>query len=424
MSLKNKDIILLIALFSLIINKKSNSMVIFPFKTISVPYLIDYRKDKNNYNTSIEIKNHQIYNSSRFFDDHYIFRILSTIKIGQPSQDIICFINIYYDKLLIGEITEISENTFSKSFQGYNYEKSSSFKNLTSEKGLNNDESKEFIGQESIYLYTNFNDIKNNKYTFYPNFKFKYENKIKLKKNSFYGPIIGLILSDNIYEINFMRQIYDRNIISQYIVSFEYKNYNEGMLIIGKLPHEYMPDKYKEEQYKSFYSYQPRTMYLSNFAIDFEEIYSKINDEKIFLSKKHKVNIILNSGLIIGTKQYLEFLEQNFFNKYINKNICEKYITNSDLDNYIIFACAENENLNLEEFPTLNFKMKSENLIFEFDYKDLFKKKENRYYFMVAFEKYSSYVWRLGKPFFIKNTFVYNGDAKTIGFYQKKMKIK
>ena len=68
--------------------------------------------------------------------------------------------------------------------------------------------------------------------------------------------------------------------------------------------------------------------------------------------------------------------------------------------------------------------MKSENLIFEFDYKDLFKKIGNEYFFMIVFEKYNSMIWRLGNPFFFKYTFVYNGDAKTIGFYQKKNEIK
>ena len=39
---------------------------------------------------------------------------------------------------------------------------------------------------------------------------------------------------------------------------------------------------------------------------------------------------------------------------------------------------------------------------------------------MIIFEKFITGFWRFGKPFFLKYTFVYNGDAKTIGFYLKK----
>ena len=119
----------------------------------------------------------------------------------------------------------------------------------------------------------------------------------------------------------------------------------------------------------------------------------------------------------------MEFIEKNFFNEYINLNICKKYTTNS-IDHFIIFSCIENENLIFEKFPILYFNLKSQNLSFEFNYKDLFKKIGNELYFMIVFEKYNSMIWRLGKPFFMKYTFVYNGDAKTIGFYQKKNEIK
>ena len=419
------ELILLISIFSLILTNKNFSMVIFPFKTIPLPFLIDYKKDKNNDNNNNETMN-KIYNSSTFFDEHYMFRIISSIKMGEPTQEIISSINIYDDQLLIGELKNLQNNSFiEKNYIGYNYKKSSSFINLDLKKELNDNKSKEFIAEENLYLFTNINNIKNKKYTLFPNFKFKVENKIITNNNNFNGLNIGLILSDNYYEINFMKQIHDRNIISKYIVSFEYNDYNEGLLVIGKLPHEYMPEKYNEDQYKSFYSYQPRTMFLTNFILDFNEIYSIVNYEKVNFIKKIKTNIILNAGLIIGIKEYMEFIENNFFNQYIKMNICQKYTTNTQyIENFIIFSCSENKELDFEKFPTLYFEMKSQNLSFEFDYNDLFKKIGNKYFFLVVFEKLNSGVWRLGKPFFMKYTFVYNGDAKTIGFYLKKNNIK
>ena len=420
MSLKYKGILIFLH-FILINSIKEESMIVFPFKTISLPFFKDYRKDQNN-----DISN-KSYNSTKFFDEHYIFRILSPMKIGDPPQEIIAFINIYYEKLLIGELLEIPDKIFDNSFyRGYNYKKSSSFINLTLNNiNLFNNESKIFIGEEKIYLFTSINDIQNNKYSCFPNFRFNIEKTIEYNNNLLYGLIIGLVLSDNYYESNFMRQIHDRNIISKYIVSFEFTNNEDGMLIIGKYPHEYSPDKYSEENLKSFYSYQPRTMYLTNFVISFNEIYSLIDNEKYSLKQKSRSILVLNSRLIIGTKEYMEFIENYFFKEYININICEKYFTNTNsLDDFIIFSCLDDEKLKLSEFPNLNFNMKSENLTLELNYKDLFKNIGNNYYFLIAFEKFGGYAWRLGKPLFLKYTFVYNGDSKTIGFYLKKKLFK
>lgn len=219
-----------------------------------------------------------------------------------------------------------------------------------------------------------------------------------------------------------MKQIRDRNIISSYIISFEYLNDNEGLIVLGKYLHECFPEKYKEINYKSFYSYQPRTMFLTNFVINFDEIYSYNNKEKYFLQKTTRTNIILNIGVIIGTNEYMQFIMNNYFNKYINNNnTCEMNFTSDDFFNsFIILACNDNQNFNIKEFPPLIFYIKSENITFEFTYKDLFKKIDDKYYFLIIFEKYVTGYWRFGKPFYKKYTFVYNGDAKTIGFYLDK----
>ena len=161
-------------------------------------------------------------------------------------------------------------------------------------------------------------------------------------------------------------------------------------------------------------------MYLTNFIINFDEIFSFSNNEKYFLQKTRKGNIILNSGLIIGTNEYMQFIFNHFFNEYIKNDICVLSSYDSDFNNYFIFYCHDNQNLTLEKFPTLNFRIKSENITFQFNYKDLFKKIQNKYFFLIIFEKFITGFWRFGKPFFLKYTFVYNGDAKTIGFYLKK----
>ena len=403
---------ILLSLFSIIISIKDDPMIVFPFKSIPLSTL---GVENINENPKEE------YNSLIFLDEHYVFRLLSPLKIGTPPQDIISFVNTYSDILLIGEMLKIPNKIYPQSFyRGYHYNESSSFINITFKNNESISDKKEFIGEENIYLYTNINDIKENKYSKISNFKFKIENQIQYNHNVLYGLIIGLILDDKNSETNFMKQIHNRNLISSYIVSFEYTNETEGMVIIGKYPHEYLPQKYKEGQYKSFYSYQPKTMYLTNFEIEFNEIYSFSNNEKNVLEKNPRGKLFLNSGLIIGTNEYMKYIEENFFNHYINNSICEKNEINNVFYDFIIFSCNDNKDFNTEKFPKLNFNRKTENLTFEFEFKDLFKKINNKYYFLIVFELYGEDIWKIGKPFFLKYTFVYNGDAKTIGFYEIK----
>jgi hypothetical protein len=180
-----------------------------------------------------------------------------------------------------------------------------------------------------------------------------------------------------------------------------------------------MPKKYKEETFKMIYPNRIKDAYLTNFVIIFEEIYSSINKEKYLIQKFAQGYLFINTGFIIGVKEYRNFIEQQFFNKYINMSICQKNHTILDYDEFIIFSCFENKIFNLEEFPSLNFNIKSENLFFEFTYKDLFKKIDDKYYFLVVFKNFDSGSWNIGKPFYLKYTLVYNGESKAIGFYSK-----
>jgi len=408
---KNVRIILILTIFTFIISLNEESMIIFPFKIVGLSSLGD-----------VEEKNEkQSYNGIKFFYDQYSFRMFSPVKLGSPPQDIIAFINFNYNYLLIGKLLEIPQKIYPNSFyKGYKYDKSYSFINITSINNTKKINSKNFICNEKLYLFSKIKDLEENIYTSFPNFEFTIEKNIRFDYNSIYGLIIGLQLKDDKnYETNLLNQINTKNIISSNIISFEFKNENEGILILGKYPHEYMPKKYKKENFKMIYSYRLKDSYLTNFAINFEEIYSSINKEKYLIQKFAKGYLFINIGLIIGISEYKNFIEKLFFNKYINMSICQKDYTNIDYEEFTIFSCYDNKKFNFEDFPSLTFNMKSENLFFEFTYKDLFKKIDDKYYFLVVFKNYDVGSWTIGKPFYLKYTLVYNGESKAIGFYSK-----
>ena len=73
---------------------------------------------------------------------------------------------------------------------------------------------------------------------------------------------------------NFIKQLYEKRIISSLIISFEYNLENiikgyDGILILGEYPHQIMNDTYKEEDLVTFYSNQPSVMRITNFFVNF-----------------------------------------------------------------------------------------------------------------------------------------------------------
>jgi hypothetical protein len=421
MILKN-EIYLNLIIISLNFFSIETSTIIFPFKTIPSPYLIGYRTDKNNFNNNNKVT----YNSSKFFDDNYIFKLLSLSKLGSPPKNIISSLELFQDNLLIKNYLDISDEIFNKQeIKEYQYKQSSTFKNLTKIWETNNNEYQKCMGEDNLYLFSSIDDMRENKYSRLNNFKFELDNFQKTDSN-FHSLSIGLSLDRDNSITNFMRQLYNNKIISSFIISFEYKIKDiiegyDGILIIGDYPHQLMPDKYKEEDFISFYSNQPNTMFITNFYINFDEIGSINKNKEKFIFNNIRSILKLNSNLITGTIEYLDYIEQNFFGKYYKLKICQRYKTKTEfISEFIIISCDIKNDLKLEEFPNLYFNMKSENLSFEFTYKDLFVEINNKYYFLIIFET-KNFIWQIGKSLFLKYTFVYNGEAKTIGFYKKRI---
>ena len=86
-----------------------------------------------------------------------------------------------------------------------------------------------------------------------------------------------------------------------------------------------------------------------------------------------------------------------------------------------IYSCNGDEEAlnNIKKFPELKFHETKTNTYFIFNYNDLFQKIEERYYFMVIFQRPSNLYWRIGFPFFKKYDIVFNDDSKMISYYNE-----
>ena len=73
--------------------------------------------------------------------------------------------------------------------------------------------------------------------------------------------------------------------------------------------------------------------------------------------------------------------------------------------------------MEINKFKDLNFYILDLNYTFVLNYKDIFLLHENKFYFLILFDKKNGFFWKFGKTFLKKYQLVFNSYRKTIGFY-------
>ena len=365
------------------------------------------------------------YNSTHFLNEYFQKDIILNLNIGTPSQTINSKISQDSNCFIL---KKDSSNRNYKYYIPYN---SSSFKQLN-------------------IIYYNPYKFATDSFLFSTNKEFSLSfllEKYTFSINDTYIGEIGLNnkLLSNVCP-NFIADLKNGKIINKLIWSLKYNNKYDGEFIIGDELSEYNSKKYIENRYF--------TIYLkSNYTLDFDLVYIQdkqynYKNKKDDYLIKHKFKITkgfihINSGVIIGTKEYKEYIDKNFFNLLFNKSICQIDIIAyngrySKYDNeYYVYSCPRKFLLGetslrfpstnyYEEFPGLVFCSKQIEYNFELTKENLFELISDRYYFLVIFKKHIKEdveeIWEIGEPFYKKYGFTINLDAKTIGFYLDKEK--
>ena len=237
------------------------------------------------------------------------------------------------------------------------------------------------------------------------------------------GGLIGLNIQDDDtkkYEnYNFINILKKKGYIKDFYFTIKYNNENSGNLIIGDLPHNY------NEAYNSKYF---KDMYISMFTgvltwnINLDSIYVSDNstsENKKIVGEKIYGYFKTESGLILGTERYKQFLLSDFMEERIIQGQCFEVQSNF----YISYYCKKE--VDLTKLKNLYIYIKNLDYTFEFTYKDLFFKNEDdgNNYFLIYFnseydeEEGSGFFWTFGEPFFKKYNLVFNQDTKRIGLY-------
>ena len=262
------------------------------------------------------------YKSKLNLEDYFKLKFYNEVKtflnVGTHRQLIPCYLSINTYTIYISG----SNSTLKEGQIKYEEYKSKKYQNISNKLEY---ESTNIYGMPSI------DEIcLNNEIVF--NLKF-YLAKKKFSSNElYYSCVIGLGYEGIMYnyedeDINlvkiesFITQMKNNEIINKKIFFINYNN-NDGQIIFGLYPHEIKNNYCKsciEEDYIEIEN---------NFIIDTEIIWSikgyvYVGENKIY-DYLCCIDFELNQGFIIGSNDYKENVEKNFFNEKISKNECFK----------------------------------------------------------------------------------------------------
>ena len=389
---------LTLILFIIYLNYAEQKNIVFPFKKLTIEY----------------------FEETKSISDFINFNIYSNISMGTPQKNVahfICMSNrfFYYDKFRIQHTKSPDLDKIEKEIENsldifYNIHNSSTFVII--------DSSLKFSSE--IY---HFYDLKQTEKIYNLSF-ITYD----IKENYNLTGIIDLNTQEGSYG-NYSKYIFrilkEAGVIDDSYITFIYgeydlkynfnylnDNYNDilGTLILGDAPHIFAPDKYKEED---------EIKVNGRYILDIKEI--KFISHSFNFSEINKyVSLKFNSEFIKGTLQYKNIIESVFFNELIKVNICRIDYKENLNEKFYIYSCENNTMMRekLKSFPTLYFEMKDYNLVFLFNYKELFKEHNNTIYFLIYFDGKSYSNWEMGEIFLRKYITSFNYYSKTISFYR------
>ena len=351
---------------------------------ITLPLKIDSIEDEKNFDiTQLETS-----------------KIYTEINVGNPNQKIKLYLSFIFYLTFI--FTEQANGA-------YNPTNSNTYQNISKAFYYSSPFEKGFKSNESLFFNTyNNSNLEVENYSF--------DLITEINKNSYLkGGIIGLKLFDNKYRgdplYNIIVQLKKRHIIESYGWSIKFDKNGNGVLSIGAYPHEYDHHNYSTEYFKQILSgWRATGVY---WEIEFSNIITGYGN---YIESTTKCEMQIETGLIFGTDEYYKIVKKEFFEEKMNKSECyEETSTSSVSMNFKYFYCTKYESI--KEFKGIHFKNNDLDKDFFFDYNDLFIKKNNKYYFLIAFRPSTNVNWIKGYPFFKKYEFVFQPDKKIIGTY-------
>ena len=222
-----------------------------------------------------------------------------------------------------------------------------------------------------------------------------------------------IYFDENITNTNFISQLKQKNLISDYDFNFHFNTENSGNIIIGLKPHEYDKKHYNKDNY--FF-----TKTSINDDLDWSLTFDKIYYDKVELPNEKPLLLRIEYGFINGYYQWEKIIQNIFFGELIEQKKCFRNYTHELGSTIYFFHC--NKTVDISKFKPITFFINEFNYNFTLTYEDLFEDIGDHYLFLMTFGGISDLI--LGYPFLKKYQMIFNQDRKTIGFYKDTKKSK
>jgi hypothetical protein len=340
-----------------------------------------------------EVQNFKYDNIQKIINYHLYKDILVKFLVGNPPQTV-------HLSACLGEFATFIISKDAKGYEGGTYNKS-----------LSNSYSS--LSKNDFYTFQTFSEGIMSKDNFTIE-KTKSEiNELEfmlateIGGNNCYSPycevltqpgILGFLLShqrffdENITNINFIPQLKQKKLISNYDFYFKFNSENEGNIIIGAKPHE-LDNKYINQIFSPIQTSLAAHNEI-DWAISFDKIY--YGDESMYNEKPAMLRI--EFGLIIGNYMWQQHLLDNFFTPLINENKCFKGSTLQLGSSAYFYYC--NSTTDISHFKPFTFSIHEYDYNFTLTKEDLFVKDGDKLMFLMIFGGIFEIV--LGFPFFKK----------------------
>ena len=270
------------------------------------------------------------------------------------------------------------------------------------------------VNEESFKIYTDINLFK------YQYMKLQFfEDRYHQTEELLCGKIGtgGEIKIEN--EMNFIQQIIKNLNSSDKTFVFKYSNKtsDEGLIIIGDIPHNILSNEFNEKNLISFnagnnniWSIRVDNIIFEGYNINTSAIYNKV-----------EIAITTEFDGLLFPEFYITQLNNIFFNKYYKNNTCmnkTKYVYNKY---YTIFSCNGNYfgKYDIKQFPRISFIDYRTNLNFSFEGEELFYFRDGRYYLKIYQATTKVGLIEFGRIFLKKYLTVFDFGNKLISFYKK-----
>ena len=403
-------------IITILLSQYNNKMIVLPFRT-----------NQNNFVGDINV-----------WDKFFPKELYTEVLIGDPPQ---CLnINIDTEKYIFYISNRIC---YANSPSYYNHSKSKSLYILNF--GIEDmfDETSEGLFATELFSFYNSTNFSTN--VTIDEFDFFYDTYLLMRPNTLnkvcgvaglglqkrYGDskadtFLGVLKKKNLINnyswtyIYFDKDIKNNKILNLPAINNKYiiNNY-DGLIILGKYPHEYNPNDYDEKYFVSILATE-RDNYLK-WDITFNRIYCDNGNQFNISEKIPQASLSLDNDYVVAPIDFFEQIILPFFNPYFIKLICNIHEIKKSTYEYEIIFCDKElfKNDDISKFPTIYFYHKDFNYTFELTYEDLFEEMNDNIFFLMVKNKRNNYknLWKMGKIFLRKYHFSFNQDSKMISFY-------